>query len=260
MTPGVWQRTPPAFAAPVGIELPHVTPFRDDQPVSIPAQGPAGAAQPAVRRRPERSEGLSGSQASSQRTRTQSETARFLTEHTQQQLNRAFIALAIERGLDVPDTARLFAMIHAATADSSIACYEAKYHYKFWRPIQAIPQADRTAIARTDADIAWLPFVTTPAHPEYPSSQRAIRRLPCWPCARFFGTDRIGFTVTSTVTGTTHRFDRFSDFTAEVVEGRIGRHPFPVLYRGGKEARRKGSRWMFCAKFGRLDEPAELCG
>ena len=258
-TPGVWQRTPPAFAAPVGIELPHVTPFAMTSPSQFRPNGPPALRSPRYAADLNEVKNV-GSQASTQRTAYQSETARFLTEHTQQQLNRAFIALAVERDLDVPDTARLFAMIHAATADSSIACYEAKYHYKLWRPIHAIPQAESDGNARTDADIAWLPFVTTPAHPEYPSSHSCHTSAAMLALRRFFGTDRIAFTVASTVTGTTHRFDQFSDFAAEVVEGRIwgGLH-FRFSTEEGKKLGEKAARWMFCTKFGRLDEPAELC-
>ena len=257
--PGVWQRTPPAFAAPVGIELPHVTPFALTSPSQFRPNGPPALRSPRYAADWQEVKDI-GNQVSAQRSGYQSETARFLTEHTQQQLNRAFIALALERGLDVPDTARLFAMIHAATADSAIACYEAKYHYNFWRPIQAIPRADEDGNGRTDPDISWLPLVNTPAHPEYPSSHNCHTSAAMLALRRFFGSDRIDFTVTSTVTGTTHRFDRFSAFTDEVVDGRIwgGLH-FRFSTEEGKKLGEKTARWMFCTRFTRADEPVEQC-
>jgi hypothetical protein len=38
--------------------------------------------------------------------------------------------------------ARLLALVNTAMADGGIACWEAKYFYKVWRPITAIRQAD----------------------------------------------------------------------------------------------------------------------
>jgi hypothetical protein len=55
MAPGVWQRTPPAFAAPIGIELPRVTPFAMITPSQFRPKAPPVAQQPEVRRRPHRS-------------------------------------------------------------------------------------------------------------------------------------------------------------------------------------------------------------
>ena len=50
-------------------------------------------------------------------------------------------ALAV-RNLDLASTARVFALMYLAAADSSIACWEAKYHYNFWRPFPAIFNGD----------------------------------------------------------------------------------------------------------------------
>jgi len=52
-------------------------------------------------------------------------------------------ALAVENGFGLAKTARMLAMAQVATADSLLGCFDAKYHYFFWRPRQAIPNADR---------------------------------------------------------------------------------------------------------------------
>jgi hypothetical protein len=46
------------------------------------------------------------------------------------------------RGLTAADAARTFALMYLAAADASIACFEARYVYHFWRPISAICRAD----------------------------------------------------------------------------------------------------------------------
>ena len=54
-------------------------------------------------------------------------------------------------------------------ADAIIAGFEAKYHYRFWRPRTAIPRADSDGNERTDPDSTWTPLLTV-NHPEYPSA------------------------------------------------------------------------------------------
>jgi hypothetical protein len=49
-----------------------------------------------------------------------------------------------------------------------IAVFDAKYHYGFWRPITAIRNGDSDGNDDTAADAAWIPFIETPMHPEYP--------------------------------------------------------------------------------------------
>ena len=259
VAPGVWQRTPPAYASPIGIELPYVTPFAMTSPSQFRPNGPPSLRSPQYAA--DLNEvALIGRNTSTVRTASQSEMARFLTEHTQRQLNRAFRRLAVDRHLDVPATARLFAMIHASTADSSIACYEAKYYYNLWRPIHAIPMADQDGNSRTTADPFWLPFITTPAHPEYPSSHACHTAAAMLALRRFFGTDRIPYVVDSTVTNTSRSYARFSDFTDDVVEGRIwGGIHYRFSTEEGKKLAEKTTRWMFCAKFQKRDEPVNTC-
>ena len=60
-------------------------------------------------------------------------------------------ALAV-RSLDLASTARVFALMYLAAADSGIACWEAKYHYNFWRPFPAIVNGDLDGNAATAGD------------------------------------------------------------------------------------------------------------
>jgi hypothetical protein len=82
------------------------------------------------------------------RTPAQTETVRFYTENPFVQVNRTLRELAIARGLDLRESARLLGYVNVATADTMIACWEAKYHYYFWRPNHAIQRVD------TDGNLA----------------------------------------------------------------------------------------------------------
>ena len=56
--------------------------------------------------------------------------------------------LSDTRHLTLSANARLFALMHIAAADGGIACWDAKYHYRFWRPVTAI------SLAATDGNSA----------------------------------------------------------------------------------------------------------
>lgn len=73
---------------------------------------------------------------------------------------------ALPAGLRLEDTARLFAPINVAAADAGIVCFQAKYKYGFWRPLQAIPYADLDGNPATVADATWQALGPTPSHPE----------------------------------------------------------------------------------------------
>src|SRR5436190_899884 len=79
---------------------------------------------------------------STSRTPEQTTQARFWTDHDIRQWNEGLLRLAAARGLGTVETARMLAMAHVAGGDAMIACFDAKYHYWFWRPYQAIHLAD----------------------------------------------------------------------------------------------------------------------
>ncbi len=82
--------------------------------------------------------------------------------------NRNLARLAIGHNLGVSDTARLFAMVHTSVSDAIIIGFEAKYHYKFWRPRTSIPRADEDNNPLTTADPSWKPLLTV----NHPSIRR----------------------------------------------------------------------------------------
>ena len=153
------------------------------------------------------------------RTAEQTEIARFWAENTAVQWPRTERELAVSTGLTLAETARLLAMTQVASADAILACFDAKYHYLAWRPIHAIRRADTDGNPTTDADPTWTPLLVV-NHPEYPGAHG------CWTAAvtkalgKFFGTDQIPFSMFSTVTGATHKYNRFKNATKEVVDAR----------------------------------------
>src|SRR5207253_10609016 len=89
---------------------------------------------------------------STTRTADQTTQALFWTDHDVRQWNDGMLRLAVDHGLDLVQAARMLAMAHVSGGDGMIACFEAKYHYWFWRPYQAIPRADTDGNPATEPD------------------------------------------------------------------------------------------------------------
>ena len=115
----------------------------------------------------------------------------------------------------------MLAMAHVAAGDAMIACFDAKYHYLSWRPVQAIQRADTDGNPHTQADPTWQPLRPTPNHPEYPSAHACHTTAVTQALERFFGTGAVRFSLDSLVTGETRRYDRLKDVVEEVNRARV---------------------------------------
>ena len=110
--------------------------------------------------------------------------------------HQGYISLAISCGLSVRDAARFFALVYVTGADASIAGFDAKYFYNFWRPRTAIPRADLDGNPETDPDATWTPLISV-NHPEYPSDHAFVSNSTINVIARFFGTCKVTWTLTA---------------------------------------------------------------
>jgi hypothetical protein len=109
-----------------------------------------------------------GSLSSSSRTADQTLACLFWNGYTPRYWNRIAVSLGAQRHTTLSENARLLALLNIAMAVAAIACWEAKYHYVFWRPVTAIPLAATDGNPATIEDPTWTPLLVTPAHPEYP--------------------------------------------------------------------------------------------
>ena len=123
--------------------------------------------------------------------------------------------------LDLADSALLLAMMNLSGADAAINCWNDKYHFDFWRPWQAIRQADLDDNPATEPDTTWTPLLTAP-YPDHTSGHLCLDGAHLRVLQMFFGTDEIPFGVTSAqFGGETRFFDRFSQPLEEIIEARI---------------------------------------
>jgi hypothetical protein len=154
-------------------------------------------------------------------TAEQTDTALFWTDNDIAQWNRGMLRLATREGLDAVHTARMLALAHLAGGDAMIACFDAKYHYSFWRPIQAIARADTDGNPATASDPTWTPLRTTPPFPEYPSAHACHSSALATVLAALFGPGRVDFALDSLITGQTRSYPRFADVPRDVNDARV---------------------------------------
>ena len=217
--PGEWRRTSPAPA--VTPWTAQVRPFLVRSPDQFRAKGPERltSKQYAAEFNETR---LYGAKEGSLRTEAQTEIARFWTENTVGQYNRALRRLVSERGLDTAASARLLAMTSLTAADAMITCWNTKFHYLAWRPLSAIREADTDGNPATTADPAWTPLSTTANHPEYVSGHACLTGAITRSLQEFLGSEAIDLTIDSTVAGTSvHHFATVDELRAEVENARI---------------------------------------
>jgi hypothetical protein len=217
--PGVWIPTAPS--PPLGAYMPDMAPFSLRRPSQFRPGGP-----PRLSSRRWASDYNEvkeiGSRTSTTRTPEQTLAARFWGEPPIQQAHGSYRKFITDHRLDIADASRFMGMTTVVAADALIACFDAKYHYAFWRPITAIHAGDTDGNPDTVADPNWLHLLpATPNHPEYPSAHSCLTPATGRVIARFLGTQEIDFTIPS-LTGLGDRhFDSVSDLDYEVTNARI---------------------------------------
>jgi hypothetical protein len=215
--PGVWQ---PAPGTVLGFRLPGMKPLALASASQLRLHGPNPLTSRKYAKDLNQVKEL-GRFDSTARTPEQTSQALFWTDHDVRQWNDGMLSLAVARGLDLVQTARMLAMAHVAGGDAMIACFDTKYHYWFWRPYQAIPLADTDGNPKTVPDPSWTPLGTTPNFPEYPSAHACHSTAVVTALDGFFGTDKIPFTLDCRVTHTTRVNKRLRNIVKEVDLARI---------------------------------------
>jgi PAP2 superfamily len=230
--PGIWRPTPPNYANDPAPWVGNVRPFIVPTAEMLRTEGPNPLTSAAYAEDFNEVKEL-GSLTSTTRTADETDAAIFWQEHLHGFMNRLFRNLVASQGLDIVDSARLFAMENLAAADAAIGCWNDKYYWQFWRPITAIREADTDGNPATVADPTWWPLfhpttpvcnpppLVTPPFPDHPSGHACGTGAFVHTLQNFFGTDKIAFSAFSNKSCTTRSFDRFSDALKEVIDARV---------------------------------------
>jgi len=209
---GEWRPTPSAFAPGINSQWGSVKPFvlpsgaifRPGPPPDVTSTNftDALAAVQAI-----------GSVSNSVRTVEQTHIAQFYKQDAELGANEAARLLSKGHGLSLEENALLFVLVDIAITDARIAIWDAKYTYKLWRPVTALNANADGSVTNNYAN--WLPFITTPAHPSYPSGHSATVNAGAEVLKDFFG-NRVTLTLDTTTSGEPSRtVQSLSQFESE---------------------------------------------
>ncbi len=190
-----------------------------------------------------------GGAASTKRTADQTQIALFWLPNAPFNFNNITRTLIAQKNItDAWAVARLLALVQMAEADANISCFDAKYHYFFWRPYTAIHLADTDGNPLTKGDTTWQPLAPpTPPVPDYPSNHACGGAAAATVMIEFFHQNEIHFTVTSTyLQGVTRSFKSLSDAARENALSRIyvGYH-FRLAVDKGEEQGAKVGNYVY---------------
>jgi hypothetical protein len=217
--PGIWVPTPPGFLAPTTAFLGRVTPFTMDSPSQFRPAGPPQLDSEAWRADYDEVKAL-GAKQGSMRTPEQTATALFWEPLAGTVWVPTIRRLARDHTLDLESSARFQAAAFAAFADGLIACWDAKFHFNFWRPVTAIQNGEDDGNPRTEADPGWEPLAVTPNFPEYPSGHACASAAVARTIDDFFRYDVL-IPARNVVSGEERFYRRAEQIVDEVIEARM---------------------------------------
>lgn len=216
LAPGVWRPTPPGFAPFFDPWLGQVDPLvlhSLDQ--FRPGPPPAIASDLYLEEFEEvRDYGVF---SGSLRTPDQEETALFFSDIGVGPLQASLRDLVTRRGLDISDSARLFAAVDLSLADTAGAVWDAKYYYGWWRPVTAIQvdDGDPNTVAVPD----WTPRIVTPPYPDYPSGLSGIIGALSTSLTLLGG--GVDLFITSAAAGVTRHYTTAAKIQQDVIDARV---------------------------------------
>ena len=223
---GDYQLTPPNFAPADFTQWPAVTPFALARADEFRPSPPPRLTSDAYARAFNEVKSL-GIVNSTTRTPEQTLIGKFWNGNIQDFWNEIAQTAAVGHHLNLPQSARLFALLNISLADTTIGLFEAKYTYLFWRPVTAIRLASEDGDFRTKPDSNWLPLSNkTAPDPSYPGAHSAISFAGAEVLKAYFG-DQFAFDVTSeSLQGVNRHFNSFSAAAQEAGLSRVyaGQH------------------------------------
>jgi hypothetical protein len=165
---GVWQPSPGGVMAIAWLAF--LKPVVDVPAVPLDGPDPLGSA--AYARDYEEVRTM-GAATGSLRSAEQTAIAQFFSRNPVLEYRDALCRYLDDEPLGLIPTTRLFARIDAAMVTTFIRTWRLKYDVGFWRPFQAIAQADADGNAATTSQPGWAPLVPNPSYSDYTTGHGA---------------------------------------------------------------------------------------
>jgi hypothetical protein len=136
--------------------------------------------------------------------------------------NSAAAQVAAQQARSLSENARAFALLNAALSDALSSVMEAKYFYRLWRPETAIHAGDADGNRHTTGDPYYVPFVTTPCFPSYPSAHAVAAGAAREVLERLYGWKGHAITLTTpSLPGIVLQYSSFKRITEDIDDARI---------------------------------------
>ena len=225
--PGEWQATPSCpivngVAVGIAFEWQNVTPFGVprasefllDPPPALTSQKYAKAYNEVM---------MVGSIDSTERPQDRADVVLFYAASSPTLVfNQAVQQVAQERWHSLSENARALAVVNMAINDSLVASFFNKYYYNFWRPETAIHAGDTDGNRKTDPDPNFVPFVTTPCFPSYPSNHGSGSNGAAEVLKRIYGEGGHFITVSNpAVPDIVLQYTAFKQITDDISDARV---------------------------------------
>ncbi len=221
--PGEWQLT--AGCSPAGGGFLHwrdVTPFGLTSPDQFRSSPPPVMTRANYRRDYDEVSKV-GSLASADRPLDRTDVARFYAAIGPNAWASTIARqLAVAQGKSLSQNARAFALLSMAISDASVAVFETKYHYNFWRPETAIKAGDTDGNPKTAADSGFAPLITAPCFPSYPSGHATLSSAARSALEAMYGRGEIDVTLsTPALPGFSLHYTKLAQISDDIDDARV---------------------------------------
>jgi hypothetical protein len=216
--PGVYVPTPIT----VGSAWPNMTPFALEKPSQFRPGPPISLDSPEWAADYNEIKDYGG-KTSAKRSPQQTEAARFWLMVGPLAYHPLPRQIVVAKQMSAIDSARFMALVAIALTDASIAVFDAKYRYEFWRPITAIRNGDMDGNPATEREATWQPIDNTPLHPEYPCAHCIQSAAAAAVIEGLLGSADIPEVsmTSSTAPGVTHRWTNLNALVDEITNARV---------------------------------------
>jgi hypothetical protein len=221
--PGDWQPTPPGFAQALFPNWGKVSTFGIKNGAQF-RSNPLPAIHTAKYARDYNEVKAVGEVNSTVRPQGKTDLARYFGINPPVQVfGQSASQASVAQGKTLPENARIFALLHMATADGLISSMESKFYYGYWRPVTAIRAGNTDGNKKTERDPEWLSLIDTPPHPSYPSNYASAALAARAVLEEVYGKGDHSITLTSispSVDVTLH-YSTFSQMTDDINDARV---------------------------------------
>jgi hypothetical protein len=167
-----------------------------------------------------------GSSTSVDRPVDRSNVARFYAASSPTLVfNLAARQIAAAQSRSLSENARALALLNMATNDSLVASFATKYHYNFWRPENAIRFSESFGNSKIESDPAYVPYITTPCFPSYPSNHASGSNGAAEILRRVYGEGGHVITITNPfnagVAALTFNYTTFNQICDDIDDARV---------------------------------------